>query len=82
MSAPAWGRETADFVSLSAHSCARCDAPLIRTPRRWFDDLVNRFVPVQRYRCARYSCQWVGNLRGDASGNGRGADAGAGSPVA
>lgn len=58
----------ADYVSASKHRCALCAGNLIRTPRRAIDHLWNVFVPVQRYRCSRFSCQWVGNLRvGNAS---------------
>ena len=54
--------EAADYIGISEHMCPKCQGHLIRTPRRPTDRLLSLFKPVQRYRCARFSCQWVGNL--------------------
>jgi len=59
--------EAADYISTSTHSCVQCGENLIRTPRRPIDRLLNLFVPVERYRCRRFSCQWAGNIRIDDS---------------
>jgi hypothetical protein len=58
--------ENADFVSVSHHACPDCNGDLIRTPRRAIDHLTNWFTPIHRYRCCRYACLWVGNLRVDS----------------
>lgn len=44
-------------------TCSLCGEELIRIRRRAIDRLLSLFVPVQRYRCPRFSCQWEGNLR-------------------
>lgn len=45
------------------HSCPLCDESLIRVRRRPLDRLISLFVPVERYRCLGFSCNWEGNLR-------------------
>lgn len=52
-----------DYLSASHHTCELCLGHLVRTPRRTIDHLLNLLVPVYRYRCSRYACQWTGNLR-------------------
>lgn len=52
-----------NYTSATRHTCPLCSAPLVRTPRRSIDHLLSRFVPLQRYRCERFVCQWQGNLR-------------------
>lgn len=51
------------YTSASRHTCPKCSALLVRMPRRAIDRFLSRFVPVQRYRCERFVCQWQGNLR-------------------
>ena len=46
----------------STTACPLCGGPLRRTWRRPIDRLRNLFVPVQRFRCYHFECQWVGNL--------------------
>lgn len=55
----------ADYVAVSKHQCPACQGYLIRTPRRSVDRVLSLFLPVLRYRCQRFSCQWHGNLRMD-----------------
>lgn len=55
-------------------SCPQCGAHLIRIARRPFDRVLSRLVPVQRYRCERFNCQWEGNLRVQASSTGTNPD--------
>lgn len=71
----------ADYVNTCDRQCPVCAAHLIRTPRRNVDRIWSIFVPVLRFRCQSFSCQWHGNLprdvgTGDAaahsSGSGRG----------
>jgi hypothetical protein len=62
------------YTRASQHACPLCSAKLVRMPRRTIDHFLSRFVPVQRYRCERFVCQWQGNLRvealpGSAGGN-------------
>lgn len=54
-----------NYVRLSDRCCPRCDGALVRTPRRPGDRLLSFFAPLQRYRCTRFLCQWVGNIRLD-----------------
>lgn len=55
------GAKAAGYVGNTKHTCPRCHGNLIRTPRRFIDRLRSLFTPVQRYRCDRFSCRWVGN---------------------
>jgi hypothetical protein len=43
--------------------CPRCGGYLRRTRRRMTDRLVSMLVPVRRYECTGYTCQWQGTLR-------------------
>ncbi len=47
----------------SRRHCPLCGATLVRTPRRLIDRLFSRFMPMLRYRCERFLCQWQGNMR-------------------
>lgn len=67
MKHPANCAEPADYISVSDHLCAHCGSHLTRTPRRPIDHFWSLFVPVHRYRCGRFACQWTGNLRVDSS---------------
>jgi hypothetical protein len=58
--------EPADYVSVSHHLCTHCGANLTRTPSRPIDHVWSLFVPMHRYRCNRFACQWTGNLRVDS----------------
>ena len=56
------------------HACPDCKGPLRRAVRRPVDHVTGLFVPVRRYRCHRFDCQWEGNFRKDvADGKDRGA---------
>ena len=59
-----------DYLSFSDQVCPQCAGDLMRTSRRSIDRLTSLFIPVHRYRCCRFSCQWQGNLRapGEAQG--------------
>lgn len=52
-----------DYLSFSDRVCPQCAGDLMRTSRRSIDRLTSLFIPVHRYRCCRFSCQWQGNLR-------------------
>ncbi len=47
----------------SRRCCPLCGATLVRTPRRLIDRLLSHFMPILRYRCERFLCQWQGNMR-------------------
>lgn len=47
----------------NTHSCPLCEGRLHRVNRRPVDRLTSMVVPVQRFRCERFSCQWEGNYR-------------------
>ena len=44
-------------------ACPECGARLMRVRRRATDRLLSLVVPVQRYRCSGFGCQWEGTLR-------------------
>ena len=48
----------------SDKQCPLCGGRLIRTPRRLQDRLWSLVEPMMRFRCDRFSCQWVGNISG------------------
>lgn len=54
--------ELVSYVSTSVHKCPMCQGTLVRTPRRMVDRLWSLVQPLERYRCERFVCQWVGNL--------------------
>jgi len=54
---------TGPLSTPNEHKCLRCAGPLTRIRRRAFDRLVSLFVPIHRYRCPYFLCQWEGNLR-------------------
>jgi hypothetical protein len=57
--------EFPDYIGVRKYRCPNCDAKLIRTARRPIDRLLSLFVPQLRFRCTRFQCQWVGNIRMD-----------------
>ncbi len=59
------GAKAAGYVGNTKHTCPRCHGNLIRRPRRFIDRLHSLFTPVQRYRCDRFSCRWIGNIQID-----------------
>lgn len=59
------GTEFADYIGVRKQVCPCCHANLIRTARRPMDRLLGLLVPLQRFRCTRFQCQWVGNVRMD-----------------
>ncbi len=63
MKPPSYREQAAEHVSASQLTCALCGGDLIRVHRRPIDRLWSLFVPMQRYRCNRFSCGWTGNLR-------------------
>ena len=65
---------TVDYVGISQHTCPICNGQLLRTRRRAIDRLSSLFVPVHRYRCQVFSCQWVGNFGTQADGAGSGVE--------
>ena len=50
-------------ASASKYICPSCHANLVRTWRRPVDRFTSQFVPVHRYRCQSFACQWEGNFR-------------------
>jgi hypothetical protein len=40
--------------------CPRCGGDLSRIHRRWWHRLLNRVIPVRRYRCKDQACNWRG----------------------
>jgi hypothetical protein len=52
-----------DYRSASNNLCIQCQGNLIRTPRRPIDHCISLVMPVHRYRCSRFGCQWIGNVR-------------------
>ena len=56
---------TAPAPSTGSHACPQCNGNLLRTWRRPIDRFLSRFMPVHRYRCDSFQCQWEGNFRID-----------------
>jgi len=54
---------TTSYRHASGMHCPMCAGALIRTPRRLQDRLWSVVQPSNRFRCVRFSCQWVGNVR-------------------
>lgn len=52
------------------HTCPLCHGRVVRVWRRPFDRLISLFVPLQRYHCEAFSCQWEGNFRAPAGADG------------
>jgi len=44
------------------HMCPLCNDELRRTWRRPVDRFASLFLPLHRYRCGNFSCQWEGNF--------------------
>ena len=67
--APTVGRKGASssYRYASNKQCPLCGGRLIRTPRRLQDRLWSLMEPMMRFRCDRFSCQWVGNISGHGS---------------
>jgi len=63
--------ESPTYRQTSDRQCPLCCGQLIRTPRRLQDRLWSVVEPMMRFRCERFSCQWVGNMKGrDRGGRG------------
>lgn len=60
--------------------CPSCNGILFRTWRRPIDRISSLILPVRRYRCRSFSCQWEGNLRNDGAASAT-LGAGTGPPV-
>ena len=57
------------YAQYIVRSCPKCRSALQRVWRRPIDRFVSLFVPVHRFRCEKFVCQWAGNLRvGDTLG--------------
>ena len=54
---------SAACVVSHSNGCPLCHGRLVRTWRRQVDRFTSLFVPVQRFKCDAFSCQWEGNLR-------------------
>ena len=51
------------YARYIVRSCPKCRSALQRVWRRPIDRFVSLFVPVHRFRCEKFVCQWAGNLR-------------------
>ena len=47
--------------------CPHCGGRLMRTARRLRDRVWSLLVPLKRFRCDRFSCQWIGNIPRDSA---------------
>lgn len=50
-------------------ACPRCGGPLDRIPRHGLDRFISLFMPLRRYRCSAFSCEWEGTLRAPQDGS-------------
>jgi hypothetical protein len=44
----------------TALACPRCGGEVHRIHRRWYDRLLDLYVPVRRYQCKDPECCWRG----------------------
>lgn len=51
------------FARYTAKSCPKCRSTLHRVWRRPVDRFISLLVPVHRFRCEHFMCQWTGNMR-------------------
>ncbi len=56
------------YSRFSAKACPKCGGRLLRVWRRPVDRIISLVLPVQRYRCGYFVCQWSGNLRAVPAG--------------
>lgn len=65
------------YPQVTGINCPSCQCKLMRERRRPVDRLQSVFLPVKRYRCANFDCQWVGNIAdADDGAPGPGTEAG------
>jgi len=50
------------YLRSGTERCPLCNGSLIRERRRIVDRLQSLVMPLKRYRCDNFGCQWVGNL--------------------
>jgi transposase-like protein len=43
--------------------CPRCKSPTYRIRRKRMDRFISNFIPVQRYKCESFKCNWSGIVR-------------------
>jgi len=43
--------------------CPRCKSPTYRVRRKRRDRLISLMVPVYRYKCESFKCDWTGVVR-------------------
>jgi hypothetical protein len=48
------------MARLTTKKCPLCHSNLQRIHRRWYDRLLNPYLPVRRYRCHSPDCSWSG----------------------
>jgi hypothetical protein len=53
---------TEHSAHLNLRRCPRCNSWINPIPRRLVDLLLNLFMPVERYCCRSFRCDWEGNL--------------------
>ena len=61
---------SAGLTGANHNTCPLCHGPVVRVWRRPFDRFLSWFVPLQRYHCEAFSCQWEGNFRTPADSDG------------
>ena len=54
---------SAGLTGAIRHTCPLCHGRVVRVWRRPFDRFVSWLVPLQRFHCEDFSCQWEGNFR-------------------
>ncbi len=60
----AYRRSTTDPDRLLATpACPRCNGPMERIRRRVIDRVASLVLPLRRYRCHHFACQWEGLVR-------------------
>lgn len=53
-------------MSANVWICPACASYATRIHRRLIDRVISLIIPVHRYRCHNYQCQWQGNVKQNA----------------
>lgn len=50
-------------MRINTWKCPNCACYATRIHRRLIDRALSMLIPVHRYKCHNYLCQWQGNVR-------------------
>ena len=50
-------------MGINTWKCPICGSYTTRVHRRMIDRIASLIIPVHRYKCHNYQCQWQGNVK-------------------